>query len=224
MKTKLSLILIITYICLSLCYAFADEKEKDAVKHEMIGYVYGSVTFNVSINDSVPFDLDSNIIQENLNYATRISGLEIGTYTLITNTVFKLYVTHDKLHLVDRTFGTTYTDSNGKVIEDPGTISEIDYRLYMETGPTGSFLSSKSDSNAYISDYSNIATRFSNQILIQGENISLPNQGIHLSLEDQTTITDPVTNETETSTAITVQKLKAGKYISNIYFYLVVES
>lgn len=219
---KLFAILASIIICFSL---YADESIEDNLGHQMIGYVYGSVSFDVSINDSVPFDLESETVQENLNPTTSISGLQIGTYSLVTNTYFKLYITHDKLHLVDRTFGTTYVNEDGDEVEDPGTLSEIDYRFYMATGSTGSFLSCKSDPNAALSTYSGISTIFQNQILIQGRDIDLPNQGLYLSLEDHPTVTDSQTGiSTTLTTAQAVNSLKAGTYKSNIYFYLIVET
>ncbi len=209
-RTLIAIIMALT-ACLPL---YSIEASKDSVSHNMVGYVYGSVSFNVSLNEAVPFDLESSTVAENPHPTTVLGGLTIGTYSLITNVDFRLYVTHDKLHLVERTFGTTYTDSNGNTVEDPGTLSEIDYRLYMATGPTGSFLSCLSDGNAYISAYASITTAFTNQILIQGNQIDLPNQNMYLTLEDHTS----------TTTAQTVNNLKAGTYKSNIYFYLIVET
>lgn len=220
MVKKTFTLLIMIALCVSFC--FAVESVSDSVGHTMIGYIYGSIFFDVSLNESVPFDLESPEVMENPTPATNMSGLRIGTYTLQTNTDFKLYIVHDKLHLVERTFGVTYIDSHGNEVEDPGTLSEIDYRLYLQTGPTGTFLSCKSDLNASISDYSNIDVAFQNKMVIQGRDIDLPNQGIYLSLEDPSSITDSETGQTITSTNVTVNQLKSGTYKSNIYFYLVV--
>ena len=219
---KKAFVSLLVLLILSVCICSADEVAMDYISHAMTGFVYGSVVFNVSLNDSVPFDLESPSVSENPYPTSSISGLNIGTYTLQTNTDFKLYITHDKLHLVERTFGTTYTDAQGNVVEDPGTVSEINYRLYLQTGPTGSFVSCLSDANAALSGGTAVESAFQNQILIQGRDIDLPNQNIFLSLEDPTSVTDPDTHETTTGTNVTVNQLKAGTYKSNIYFYLVV--
>ena len=221
MKMKKTIVSMLILLLLAVSICSAAQTVLDQVGHTMVGYVYGSVVFNVALNDAVPFDLESPSISENPSPLTSLAGLNIGTYTLQTNTDFKLYITHDALHLVERTFGTTYTDSQGNEVEDPGTVSAIDYRLYLQTGPNGTFVSCLSDSNAALST-GEVETAFQNQILLQGRDIDLPNQGIYLSLEDPSTITDPDTNETTTSTSVTVQQLKAGTYKSNIYFYLVV--
>ena len=213
---KRILLTIITMLILLPLFASVDTIKDNGIQN-LIGYVYSGVSFTVSLNGNVPFNLESNAVKENPSPAVSIKGLQIGTYSLEANTAIKLYIAHDKLHLVDRTFGTSYTNDQGILINDPGTLSEIDYRLYLKTGPTGSFLSCKSADNASVTDYS-LLDSITEKMLIQGNSVSLTEQGMYLSLED------PTTKNGETNTTNTVESLKAGTYSSNIYFYLEVGS
>lgn len=175
---------------------------------QLRGYVYGETAFSVSfMNDVLPFNLESSEVGDNPNYASILSGLRIGTYSLESNvTSFVLYIAHDALVLTNRTFGTE---------GDTGTISTIDYRLYMEMGGS-SFKSCLSDSEAGLSGWS--AKTATKNMQMSGTNTTdwpvgttyFSNKGIYVSLEDHTS----------GSTANTVANLMAGTYTSNIYFLL----
>ncbi len=204
---------LIFIICiLAMLPLFAVETIRDSGVLPMTGYVYSSVKLDVTIDGSVPFDLETPEVQENPNPTTVIQGLRIGSYNLKCNMPFKLYIAHDKLHLVARQFGTTYYDEE-VLKNDPGTLSEINYRLYANAGVTTGFVSClANDAPEY--DGSDYDTHFSeNRILITGNNLDLVTQGLYISLED---------NSNGATTAQNVQSLKAGLYSSDIYFYFVV--
>ena len=174
---------------------------KETLVQPLVGYLYGEISFSVNLLDEVlPFNLASPEVAERTS-SNMISGLRIGTYSLIASNVsFKLYVTHSQMLLKERIFG----------IEDQGTLSAIDYRLYMEMGSNNNFQSCLSDISPNVESYSNLANAFTNKILIDGQSINYTNQGLYVSLEDHTMQT----------TAATVEALKAGTYASDIYFYL----
>lgn len=174
--------------------------------HYMLGHVESATDFSVSILEEVlPFDLDGSDVAYNANYTTQIKGLRIGSYSLISNTdKFELYITHSKLKLRDAARAN-----------DEGTLSEIDYRLYVIADYHNTkFLTCLSDANA-----SNPESA-SNKVLVAGNNrdvwpsgasmCSIINQSIYLSLEDSTRGT----------TAATLADLKGGTYESTIYFML----
>lgn len=165
----------------------------------LTGYIYSSVSFSVDIS-SEPFNLANPLLSDDSASPTYINGLRIGNFSLMaTSSKFNLYVTHDKLHLIERTYGV-----------DDGTLSSIDYRLFMELGPTG-FSSCLSDSTPDIDVYTgNPFSALRNYILISGFSASLEEQGFFVSLYDHTMST----------TSETVNELMAGTYASNIYFYL----
>ena len=142
-----------------------------------------------------------------INYLSQIKGLRVGTYSLESNvTDFVLYIAHDPLILVNRTFGTE---------GDEGTISNIDYRLYMEMGGS-SFKSCLSDNSAGGSGWT--AKNATVKMQLSGTDTTdwpvgttyFSNKGLYVSLQDRT----------GGSTANTVAKLMAGTYSSTIYFYL----
>ena len=207
-KVYLVMILFMT----ALCRLFAVEKAIENGSLPLTGYVYSSVKLEVTIDGSIPFDIELAEVQENPNPTQSIQGLRIGSYNLKCNMTFKLYITHDKLHLVARQFGTTYY-SEEQLMNDPGTLSEIDYRLYANAGITTGFVSCVSNASPDY-DGNSFDTQFtSNRILITGNNLDLTNQGLYISLED---------NSGDTTTSEKVTALKAGLYSSNIYFYFVV--
>lgn len=174
---------------------------KETLVQPLVGYLYGEISFSVNLLDEVlPFNLASPEVAERTT-SNMLSGLRIGTYSLVaSNVTFKLYVTHSQMFLKERIFG----------IEDEGTLSAIDYRLYMETGSNSNFQSCLSDNSPSIETYANLANAFTNKILIEGLSIDYTNQGLYVSLEDHT----------KTTTEATVNALKAGTYASDIYFYL----
>ena len=208
MKKLLTILLFTTaFSCL-----FAVETIRDSGVLPMTGYVYSSVKLDVTIDGSVPFDLELEEVQENPNPTTVIQGLRIGSYNLKCNMPFKLYIAHDKLHLVARQFGTTYYDEE-VLKNDPGTLSEINYRLYANAGVTSGFVSCLANASPDY-DGSDYDTHFSeNRILITGNNLDLATQGLYISLED---------NSNNKTTLQNVKSLKAGLYSSDIYFYFVV--
>ena len=196
----------------ALCRLFAVEKAIENGSLPLTGYVYSSVKLEVTIDGSIPFDLETPSVQENPNPTQSIQGLRIGSYNLKCNMTFKLYITHDKLHLVARQFGTTYYDED-QLKNDPGTLSAIDYRLYANTGISGGFVSCLSNTSPEY-DGNDFDSQFTtNRILITGNNLDLTSQGLFVSLED---------NSGDTTTSEKVTALKAGLYSSNIYFYFVV--
>ncbi len=194
MKKAILLLLVL----FSLLPVFADY---DAVQ-PLTGYIYSNVTFSVSLLEEVfPFDLNNSSYAEDTTSPTSVNGLKIGTYSLSsTSTSFKLYVSHDKLTVVERTFGI-----------DDGTISEIDYRLYLQMGSSTTFSCCLSDSNPDVDVSSNESLSFTNCILISSSAISLSSQNIYVCLYD---------HAGGDTTADTVDELMAGTYSSNIYFYL----
>lgn len=84
------------------------------------GVVRSDVVFLVSIfEDTIPFDLDSSLVNYNSSYESFATGIRIGTYTLVSRmTGIKLCVEHTPLVHTD----TSLTEHN-----------QINYRLYMMT-------------------------------------------------------------------------------------------
>jgi len=194
-------IIILLFVIASIFPVFADY---NAVQ-PLTGYIYSNVTFSITIfEEYLPFDLTNSDYAEDSSSPTYAKGVNIGSYTLSsTSTVFKLYVTHDKLTLVDRTFGI-----------DDGTLSEIDYYLYMQMGSSTTFACCLSDTAPDVDVSGGDSLSFTNKILIEGSIISKVNlldQNLYICLYDH--------NGGET-TAETVEKLMNGTYSSNIYFYL----
>lgn len=174
--------------------------------HYMLGHVNSATDFSVSILEEVlPFDLDGSDVAYNDNYTTQIKGLRIGSYSLISNTkFFELYITHSKLKLRDAARAN-----------DGGTLSEIDYRLYVIADYHNTkFLSCLSDTNAANPDSAakSICVSASNEnIWPSGASMcSIIDQSIYVSLHDNTRGT----------TADTLADLKGGTYESTIYFML----
>ncbi len=191
-------IIVLLIVLASLSPLFADY---DAMQ-PLTGYIYSNVTFSVSLLDEVfPFNLsDSNFAEDGAS-PTTVRGLRIGKYTLSsTSTSFKLYVTHDNLKIVERTFGI-----------DDGTISQIDYRLYLQMGSSSVFDCCTSDTSPDVDVSSGGTLSFSNKILISGNSINLQDQNIYICLYD---------HSGGGTTSDTVNNLMSGTYSSNIYFYL----
>lgn len=212
MKKIVSLMLI---LFISLFASFAAPLERSV--QPLIGYILKAVTFSVDImNEVLPFDLKSEKVNPANGSASVLSGLKIGSYSLNANCDIKLYVAHTKLFLSGRIFG----------IGDSGTLSAIDYRLYLEN--KNGFDSCKS-TNSYeynldSLDVSMLASE-NEKILIQetcsspSDLISLENKGIYVRLEDSTTGAAP----NQSTTALVVDALKAGTYSSDIVFFLEVQ-
>ena len=204
MKRKKRLI----FLILSLCFFRLFASTSIVTPFQMRGHVFGTTTFSVSIlSSAIPFDLEGSNVAENINYTTTLGGLQIGAYTLKSNTTtFALYVAHDALVLTDRSYGAE---------GDPGTLSSINYRLYMETA-NGGFKSCLSDDGLGQTTWS--AKNASIKMVLSGTDSTdwpantteLSNKKMYISLEDRTSGT----------TADTVADLMAGTYSSTIYFLL----
>lgn len=202
------LVLIIIILAIPSFCLFSDGTP-DAVPLLLIGHINTSTQFSVSLDGSLPFDIESNAVQPTGASETQISGIRIGSFSLKTSgSGFNLYVLHDKLQLTDRVFGTDYQE-NGNAVYDPGTKENIDYRLYMETSVSGSFLSCKSSSQANLSGYSSLnnPSELGDYIRLFGNSVDINNLGIYVVLEDEDTV---------------ASELKAGLYSSTIYFYMVI--
>lgn len=125
MNRKAFIVILITLFILPL-FLFAD-----AYPHYLLGQIRKDVFFEVTVlEEAIPFDLDSPLVQYNENYQSIATGIRIGTYRLISNTPgIELRITHTPLVHVD----TSLTENN-----------TIDYRLYFlmgtENNPT-SFIS-----------------------------------------------------------------------------------
>ena len=199
MRKKLTIAVLILLVCGSL-FAWTS----DWYAHYLLGYVESSITFSLEIIQEVlPFNLDSAEVKENTS-TTEVVGLRIGSYSLVSNnSTFSLYVTHSPLTLSAAASGSS-----------SGTVSSIDYRLYMFTGVNREFKSALSDSNPASPASaekrieihgSEVWSALANPIL------SIVNESLYVSLED---------NTGGDTTAQRVEKLKAGTYESDIYFLL----
>lgn len=196
MKKTLFLILFLILGCSLFAADFA---------HYMIGHVGTVAEISLEIDESViPFNLDSPDIRRT---GSGVQGLRIGSYTFVTNSdTFELIITH-----------TPFSLKSTPGANDPGTLSQINYRLY--TFLQGTLYESclgTSDSIAKYPETAGSEYRIriaynSNQGLYNtGTNdyLSIVNQSIYVNLEDNT----------EGSTENTVAALKSGMYESKIYF------
>ena len=196
MKKSLFLILFLILGC-SLFAADFD--------HYMIGHVGTVAEISLEIDESViPFNLDSPDIRKT---GSGVQGLRIGSYTFVTNSdTFDLIITH-----------TPFTLKGTPGVNDPGTLSQINYRLYAYLKGTlyASCLGSSDSIAKYPEtagdDYRIRIAHDSNQGLYttnSNDYLSIVNQSIYVNLEDNT----------EGSTENTVAALKSGMYESTIYF------
>ena len=173
--------------------------------HYMIGY-YGIVAeISLEIDESViPFNLDSPDIRKT---GSGVQGLRIGSYTFITNSdTFELMISHTPLVLR----GTAGAN-------DPGTLSQINYRLYAFLRGTlyesclGTIDAIAKYPETAGDDYRIRIAYNSNQgLYTTGGNdyMSIVNESIYVNLEDST----------KGTTENTVAALKSGVYESTIYF------
>lgn len=195
-------ILMIIVLVLGFCL-FADNAS-DSIPLLLLGHINASTQFSVSIDGTVPFDLESDSVQKTGNPETQIMGIKIGSYSLSSTGVsFNLFVLHDKFQLTERLFGTEYEEGY-----DPGTKESIDYRLYIETGSSGGgFLSCKSSSFANLSSYSSLNNpeNLGEYIRISGNVVDVDSRGLYVVLDDDDT---------------SASELKAGLYASTLYFYM----
>ncbi len=100
--------------------------------HYLFGQIRQNLLFEVNIReDALPFNLDAPQVQYNAAYQSVATGINIGTYTLVSNSPYvKLTVSHNAL--VNRDAG----------IQSHNTIN---YRLYLMTGTGSSFVSTTGD-------------------------------------------------------------------------------
>ena len=147
MKKLLVILLLIFVFTLSVfCATYSTP-----YAHYMLGYIDSATDFTATIiNEVLPFDLDSTDVSFNANYDTRIKGLRIGYYSLISNTYnFALYISHTPLVL-----------RSAPISGETNTLSQIDYRLYAVADHDGiAYMSCLSDVNANNTDSTNITNK-----------------------------------------------------------------
>ena len=125
---KVLLALIAVLFSLFVCVA-----ANDVYSFSISGIVRSDLVFSVSIfEETLPFDLDSTLVNYNASSQTFATGIRIGTYTLVSRTPnIKLCVEHTPLVHTDQTL----TENN-----------QINYRLYLMTSETGqSFVSTRGE-------------------------------------------------------------------------------
>lgn len=187
-------LLIVLLAFLILLPAFSDQTIYAPLVQYMLGHVDSAVEFGIEILEEVlPFDLDGRDVAYNPTPDSTISGLQIGSYSLVSNTrYFDLYITHTPLVLI-----TT------PIAGETCTLETIDYRLYMVMNYGTSLF------NHCLS---------SGSIQISGDNYSIwdvddsmliVREGLFVSLDDG-----------NGTTATSVGNLKAGTYSSTITFEL----
>ena len=87
----------------------------------MVGHIDGSVSLSVDIDDSVlPIDFSSDAVKYNANPGGSVGGIRFGTYTVVSNESFNLYIAHTPFELRTATEG-----------QDGSKLEEIDYVLYV---------------------------------------------------------------------------------------------
>lgn len=115
---KVFFVLIAVFFSLFACVA-----ANDVYSFPISGIVRSDLVFTVSIfEETLPFDLDSTLVNYNTSSQTFATGIRIGTYTLVSRTPnIKLCVEHTPLVHTDQTL----TEKN-----------QINYRLYLMTTDT----------------------------------------------------------------------------------------
>ena len=113
------LFIVLSNILFSLFVLTAAEPSK--YDFAITGVVRSSIVFQVNIfEDAISFDLDSSLVTYNPSYASMVTGIRIGQYTLVSRTPsIKLCVSHTPLVHSD----SSLTENN-----------QINYRLYLITG------------------------------------------------------------------------------------------
>lgn len=201
---KRGILVFVIIICsFSVVYAAPGNPEySDSAEHMMVGFVNSKAHFLPTIfYDVLPFDLDGSDVRYNSNKDTMVQGLAIGSYTLISNTTFHLYVSHSPLVL------------SGEV--PSGKLGSVDYRLYLMINTSGvEFFSCLSDS----SEDPKLAT---NRIcldtsLATNGMLALFDNYMYVSLEDAFYTEESL----EESTMSVVERLASGTYQSTIHFLM----
>ncbi len=169
-----------------------------AIAHYMIGRVDTVVEFNLEMLEEVlPFDLEGSDVAYNPNYTTLISGLRIGSYSIISNRRdFNLTVTHDDFKLV-----------GGYLPSDPKT--HIGYRLYMILNFDTKYYRSALTGESIVVQGTDTGVWPEGD---DGSPLLLIRDGIFVSLDDG-----------NNTTATTLGNLKDGDYSSTISFTLTVD-
>ncbi len=198
--------LISTILILFLCPpVFAELSQYPYTPYLVMGYVGSQTSFDVTITEAVlPINFEDSRVAFNTNL-TRINGLQIGTYSLVTNSSVTIYVAHTKLELKQAFLAAE---------NETGTLDNIDYVLYVVTDSSmGTF--SYCYSNSAASAPAGINTANESVVITgTGSNNNIfrrVNQGLYISLDDRQ-------NPNTTSTSIAA--LKAGTYESTIYFLI----
>ena len=188
---KTALVLIV--ILVSMLSVFAATAYAPIAQY-MLGHVDSLVEFGIEIlEDVLPFDLDGADVAYNAHPDTTVVGLQIGTYSVVANSrQFDIYVTHTPLQLI-----------TAPVLNDTGTLDSIDYQLYVVLNyAEGLFGHCLSSGRVQLSgdNYS---------IWAENEPMLIVREGLFVSLDD-----------TNGTTATSVQNLKSGTYKSTISFEL----
>lgn len=160
----------------------------------MLGHVDSLVEFGIEIlEDVLPFDLDGSDIAYNEHPNTTVSGLQIGTYSVVANSrQFDIYITHTPLTLI-----------TAPVQNDTGTLDTIDYQLYVVLNySAGLFGHCTSNGNIQLSGDNYL-------IWAENEPMLIVREGLFVSLDDGSG-----------TTATSVSRLKSGTYRSTISFEL----
>lgn len=188
--------------------------------HFIMGYIDSNTAFSVNLlNEVLPFDLDSKEVR--MTTVPNIKGIRIGTYSLMSNTKdFKLYVAHSPLSWI----------SSSAVDGDTNTETTIEYRLYLILGNEELFKDAICHPNPsnLLSDVIDLTDEQNNEddtyITLSGNDsdvwpasvagiLAIVNQSVYLRLE--------VPGDTDGSlTAERIENLKAGNYVSDVYFFL----
>lgn len=159
MKQRKIIAFVIVLFFLSV--PFVSAAESAPYPHRVLGYYRVVCSLVAEIDSSVlPFDIEGSLVAKNDNYQTSVSGLRVGSYSLITNSSsFTLTVSHDKL-------------GNGS--------SLADYRLYLyypKTASSSDFVSCKANETASYTS--------ADVIPLQGNEIyQFIDQSIYVSMEE----------------------------------------
>ena len=198
------LLFLLSVICLSaVCAADPVPVFTDPYGYRVVGFVDSKVFFQPTVfYDVLPFDLDGADVRYNSNKEIQVQGLAIASYSLISNTIFHLYVSQSPLVL------------NGQT--PSGKLGSIDYRLYMMIG------SSSVSFGSCLSDEASSPKDANNRIVIDSSVSSngmvyLNDKYIYVSLEDDYYISEKTIEE---STGTVIENLAPGTYSSTIHFLL----
>lgn len=164
-------------IILFLSASLASAAESAPYQHKLLGYYRVVCSLVAEMDSSVlPFDIEGSLVAKNNNYQTSVSGLRVGSYSLITNSSsFTLTVSHDKL-------------------ENGGAMA--DYRLYLyypKTAGSSEFVSCRADET--------VSFTSADAIPLQGNEIyQFIDQSIYVSMEETAATLAALPSGTYTST------------------------